>query len=112
MDSHDVLQVIESLEQFYTAIFEGAGNRTAMLLLRTLQTKAGFLRALTFQQQQESNTRRSSAHIKQIAAAIKARDAEAAAQACIAQVERSSKVAMRFLGNSGVGADAKTERAA
>jgi DNA-binding GntR family transcriptional regulator len=112
MDSQDVLQVIESLERFYDAIFEGAGNRTAMLLLRTLQTKAGFLRALTFQQQQESDTRRSIAHIKRIAAAIKTHDAEAAAQACIAQVERSSKVAMRFLGDLGVGADVKAERAA
>jgi DNA-binding GntR family transcriptional regulator len=112
MDSHDVLQVIEALERFYTAIFEGAGNHTALLLLRTLQTKAGFLRALTFQHQQKSDTSRSIAHIKRIAAAIKARDAKAAALACIAQVERSSNVAMRFLGDSGAGADTKAERAA
>ena len=112
MDSHDVLQVIDSLECFYTAIFEGAGNRTAMMLLRTLQTKAGFLRALTFQQQQESDTSRSIAHIKRIAEAIKSGDAESAAKACVAQVERSSKVAMRFLDDSGARADVKTERTA
>jgi GntR family transcriptional regulator, trigonelline degradation regulator len=97
MESHDVLRVIDTLERFYTAIFEGAGNRTAILLVRALHTKAGLLRALTFQQQTHSDTGRSITLIKRIFLAIKEREAGAAAEACIAQVERSRKVAMNVL---------------
>jgi GntR family transcriptional regulator, trigonelline degradation regulator len=111
MASHDVLQVIDALERFHTAIFEGAGNRTAVLLVRALHTKAGLLRALTFQQQTESDTSRSIALIRRIFAAIKERDADAAAAACLAQVERSWKVAMRVLKDSRLDAGAAEQAA-
>jgi DNA-binding GntR family transcriptional regulator len=97
METQNVLDVIDSLERFYCAIFEGAGNRTATLLFRTLNTKASFLRALTFQQQSNSDTNQSINHTKRIVAAIMARDPEAAAEACLSQVKRSWKVAMNLL---------------
>ena len=112
MEGHDVLQVIDSLERFHTAIFEGTGNRTAVLLVRALHTKAGLLRALTFQQQADSDTSRSITLIRRIFDAIKDREADAAAAACLAQVERSWKVAMRVLKDSRLDAGSGTEQAA
>ena len=97
MEKHDVLEVIEALDNFYSMLFSGAGNRMAAMLARNLYTKAGLLRALTFQRQEPSDTKQSMAHIRRIASAIRERDADAAAEACVTQVKRSWKVAMRLL---------------
>jgi DNA-binding GntR family transcriptional regulator len=103
MDDKDVLALIDALEGFYNTLFDGAGNRTAAMLARTLHSKESLLRAITFQRQSDSDTRQSMKQIEQIAAAIRARNAEAAAAACLAQVKRSKTVAMRLLD----GADAR-----
>jgi DNA-binding GntR family transcriptional regulator len=97
MKDNDVLQVIDALEDFYNTLFEGAGNRTAAMLARTLHNKASLLRAITFQRQTTADTEQSMLHIKQIATAIKSRNGEAAATACLTQVRRSWKVALQLL---------------
>jgi DNA-binding GntR family transcriptional regulator len=97
MDDRDVLALIDALESFYNTLFEGAGNRTAAMLARTLHSKESLLRAITFQRQTEADTRQSMKQIEQIAAAIRTRNGEAAATACLAQVKRSRAVAMRLL---------------
>jgi DNA-binding GntR family transcriptional regulator len=97
MESKNVLALIDSLQGFYTVLFTGAGNRTAALFARTLHNKASLLRALTFRYQTEVDTKQSMKHIKQIADAIQARDADAAAAASLNQVNRSCKVAMHIL---------------
>jgi DNA-binding GntR family transcriptional regulator len=97
MDDRDVLALIDALESFYNMLFEGAGNRTASLLARTLHSKASLLRAITFQRQTDDDTKQSMRHIKQIAAAIRARNGEAAAAACAMQVKRSKRVALQLL---------------
>jgi len=98
MNDNDVLGLIDALEGFYNTLFDGAGNRTAAMLARTLHSKESLLRAITFQRQADSDTRQSMRQIEKIAAAIRARDGEAAAAACLAQVKRSRTVAMRLLG--------------
>jgi DNA-binding GntR family transcriptional regulator len=98
MDDKDVLALIDALEGFYNTLFDGAGNRTAAVLARTLHSKESLLRAITFQRQTDTDTRQSMKQIEQIAAAIRARNSEAAAAACLAQVKRSKTVAMRLLG--------------
>lgn len=97
MDDKDVLALIDALEGFYITLFEGAGNRTAAMLARTLHSKESLLRAITFQRQTDTDTRQSMRQIEQIAAAIRVRDGEGAAAACLAQVKRSKTVAMRLL---------------
>jgi len=97
MEENDVLAVIDALESFYSALFAGAGNRTAAALARTLHAKASLLRAITFQKQTAADTRQSIAHLKQITSAVRKRDAERAAAACLNQVRRSRNVALRLL---------------
>src|SRR5215470_14551053 len=97
MEANDVLAVTESLENFYSALFAGAGNRTAALLARTLHAKESLLRAITFQRQTTADTNQSINHLKHILTAIRNRDAKLAAQACIDQVNRSRRVAMKLI---------------
>jgi GntR family transcriptional regulator, trigonelline degradation regulator len=97
MEINDVLAVTEALDNFYSALFAGAGNRTAALLARTLHAKESLLRAITFQQQTTADTIQSISHLKHILTAVRNHDAERAAQACIDQVNRSRRVAMKLI---------------
>jgi len=97
MELKDVTSVAESLDNFYSALFAGAGNRTAALLARTLHAKESLLRAITFQRQTTADTNQSINHLKHILTAVRNRDAERAAQACIDQVNRSRRVAMKLI---------------
>jgi DNA-binding GntR family transcriptional regulator len=97
MQEGDVLEVIDALEGFYRTLFAGIGNRTAAMLARALQSRESLLRAITFQRQTAADTKGSIRQIKRIAAAIRRRDADAAFAACLQQVKRSWKVAMRLL---------------
>jgi GntR family transcriptional regulator, trigonelline degradation regulator len=97
MEENDVLAVTEALENFYSALFAGAGNRTAALLARTLHAKESLLRAITFQRQTSADTKQSINRLKHIMSAVRNRDARQAAQACIDQVNRSRRVAMRLI---------------
>src|SRR6516164_3552883 len=93
MAERNVLAVIDALEGFYKTLFTGAGNRMAVMLY----SKAGLLRAVTFQRQTDIDAKRSMTHIARIATAVRSRDAEAAAATCLMQVKRSRDVAMRLL---------------
>jgi DNA-binding GntR family transcriptional regulator len=97
MDDSDVLALIDALEAFYIKLFDGASNRTAAVLARALHSKESLLRAITFQRRTDADTQQSMAHIRQIAAAIRNRNADAAAAACLTQVRRSWKVAQQLL---------------
>jgi DNA-binding GntR family transcriptional regulator len=97
MAERNVYALIDALEGFYRTLFAGADNRTAATLARILYNKAGLLRAITFQRQTEMDAKRSMINIARIAAAVRRRDGEAAAAACLMQVKRSWKVAMELL---------------
>ena len=97
MVKRNVLALIDALEGFYQTLFTGAGNQMAAMLARMIYNKAGLLRAMTFQRQTDIDAKRSMDHIVRIAAAIRSRDADAAAAACLMQVKRSREVAMRLL---------------
>src|SRR6516162_5540462 len=97
MTQKNVLAVIDALEGFYRTLFAGAGNQMAAGLAGIIYSKAGLLRAITFQRQTDVDAARSMAHIARIAAAARGRDADAAAAACLMQVRRSREVAMRLL---------------
>jgi DNA-binding GntR family transcriptional regulator len=97
MAERNVLTVIDTLERFYKMLFTGAGNQMAALLAGMLYSKAGLLRAVTFQHQTDKDAKQSMAHIAKIATALRSRDADAAAATCLMQVKRSRDVAMRLL---------------
>jgi DNA-binding GntR family transcriptional regulator len=97
MTQKNLLELIDALEGFYRTLFTGADNQMAAMLARMVYSKAGLLRAVTFQRQTAVDAERSMAHIARIVAAVRSRDAEAAAVACLMQVRRSREVAMRLL---------------
>ena len=97
MAERNVLTVIDALEGFYKTLFTGAGNQMAAMLASMLYSKAGLLRAVTFQRQTDIDAKRSMTHIARIATAVRSRDADAAAATCLMQVKRSRDVAMRLL---------------
>jgi DNA-binding GntR family transcriptional regulator len=97
MAERNVLGLIDALEGFYKTLFTGAGNQMAAMIARMIYNKAGLLRAITFQRQTDVDAERSMSHIVRIAAAVRSRDADAAAAACLMQVKRSREVAMRLL---------------
>jgi DNA-binding GntR family transcriptional regulator len=93
----DAVALTTALDAFYQVLFEGSRNRTAAGLIRIIHVKVGYLRAMTFQRQTQKDARESIAHLKQIVRAIRSRDGDAAARACLKQVNRSCKVAMKLL---------------
>jgi DNA-binding GntR family transcriptional regulator len=107
MVERNVLAVIDALEGFYRTLFAGAGNQVAGTLARIIYNKAGLLRAITFQRQTEMDAKRSMTYIARIVAAVRRRDADAAAAACLMQVNRSWKVAMELLEHANHANDAR-----
>ena len=87
------------LDAFYGILFEGCGNAIAASLIRTLRARMHYLRATTAHRESESHTRVAVRNFRQIVAAVKKRDAQAAASACTAQVRYAAKVAREVLGS-------------
>ena len=92
-------EVPEKLDAFYGILFEGCGNAIAASLIRTLRARMHYLRATTAHREGESRTRAAVRNYRRIIAAVKKRDAQAAAGACTAQVRFAAKVAREVLGS-------------
>ena len=92
-------EVPAKLDAFYGILFEGCGNSIAASLIRTLRARMHYLRATTAHRQSESHTRASVRNFRRIIAAVKKRNARAAASACTAQVRHAAKVAREVLGS-------------
>lgn len=90
--------VPDRLDAFYRLLFEGCGNVIAASLIRTLRARMHYLRATTTRRGSESHTRAGVRNYRRIIAAVKKRDAQAAASACTAQVRHAAKVARVVLG--------------
>ena len=93
----DARGVLKALDTFYGTLFEGCGNPVAGSLIRTLRARMHYLRATTAHRESDSRTRESLKNYKRIVAAVKKRDAKAAADACIAQVRHAAEVASEVL---------------
>ena len=87
------------LDAFYGILFEGCGNPIAASLIRTLRARMHYLRVTTAHRESESHTRAAVRNFRRIIAAVKKRDAQAAASACTAQVRHAAKVARKVLGS-------------
>lgn len=93
----DARGVLEALDAFYGVLFEGCGNPVAESLIRTQRARMHYLRATTAHRQSEARTREAMENFRRIVAAVKGRDAEAATEACVAQVRHAARVAIDVL---------------
>lgn len=91
-------EVPAKLDAFYGILFEGCGNAIAASLIRTLRARMHYLRATTAHRESETHTRAAVRNFRRIIAAVKKRDAQAAAGACTAQVRHAARVAREVLG--------------
>lgn len=89
--AEDLAALIIAKEQFYQVLFTGGGNRTAGVVLQSLHDRIASLRVLTLSQ--PGRAAASVAEMRQILAAIRAEDGQAACQACMTHVEQAAQVA-------------------
>ena len=94
----DTRAVLRGLDAFYGLLFEGCANAVAASLIRTLRARMHYLRATTAHRESDANTRAAVRNYRCIVAAVRKRDAPAAASACVAQVRHAAKVAREVLG--------------
>ncbi|WFF41571.1 GntR family transcriptional regulator [Salinicola endophyticus] len=96
--------IVEAVSTFYGVLYDGSGNRVAGQLLAQLQARVSYLRATTVSR--SGRYRESFREMSRIVEAIRARDAAAAHQACVAHIESASLVALEMLAErDGVSAD-------
>jgi len=93
--SGDVPRVLEHTEQFYDAMFEGAGKLVSLSVVKSLNARINRLRALTIAtpgRKDESNR-----EMNALLDAIERRDAKAASAASCAHIKRVSELALSAL---------------
>jgi GntR family transcriptional regulator, trigonelline degradation regulator len=93
----DVDKVLAALTDFYGIIFDGCGNPLAATMIRSLRARMQYLRTTTTLRHTDADTRRSIENFRRIVAAVRAKDPDRAAAACVAQVEHAAAVAMEVL---------------
>ncbi|MGD9961377.1 GntR family transcriptional regulator [Nocardioides sp.] len=84
VDEPDVLHVLTVKDQFYSVLIEGAGSSVLQQLLETIQARVQLLRMTSLTQ--PGRPQQAVAELRRLLAAIEARDADAAAQACVEHV--------------------------
>lgn len=81
--------------EFYRILLEGAGNEVAATMLRAIHTRVSLLRATSLSDPKRAHD--SIAEIRELLAAIKARDEEAAWRTCVEHIENAAKTALAVL---------------
>jgi DNA-binding GntR family transcriptional regulator len=87
--------ILEKKEIFYDVLLEGSGNAIIPSLLRMMHARISLLRRVSL-----GHSRRLAVSIKEIRAilrAVKARDPEAAAEACRVHVQRAADAALALM---------------
>ena len=91
----DMPRVLEYTEQFYDAMFEGAGKVVSLGVVKSLNARINRLRALTIATPGRGDE--SNREMNALLDAIERHDGEAAAQASRAHIARTSELALRAL---------------
>ena len=94
-DSLDVERILAAKQEFYDVFFEGSGNNVIQSLLRSLNDRVTLLRRLTLTSPKRA--KQSIREIRGLVAAIRRRDADAAAEASEHHIQRAAKVALKGL---------------
>jgi DNA-binding GntR family transcriptional regulator len=101
-DSGDAARVLETKNRFYDVLFAGAGSETLSSMLATLHARIWRWRALglTHPGRSSDRSQESIAHLREMLAAIRARDAEAAERITRDEASRAAHEVMRLLAAS------------
>jgi DNA-binding GntR family transcriptional regulator len=97
--ARDVDAVLEALTTFYDIMFDGCGNEIAASMIRSLRARMQYLRTATTLRYTGEDARRSSENFRRIVSAVRDKDPDAAAAACVAQVEHAASIAFDVLKN-------------
>ena len=93
--SGDTVAIVNAVSDFYGVLYEGAGNRVAGQFLSLLQARVNYLRATSVSQKERYVD--SFQEMARIVEAIRARDAQAAHEACVKHIKAASEVALAAL---------------
>ena len=91
-ESQDVERILTAKEEFYGVFFGGSGNSVIQSLLRSLNDRVTLLRRLTLTSPKRA--KQSIREIRSLVAAIRRRDADAAAEASEHHIQQAAKVAL------------------
>lgn len=91
----DVSSVLDYTEQFYDAMFDGAGKLVSLSVVKSLNARINRLRALTIASPGRSEE--SNREMNALLDAIERRDGEAAAVASCAHIKRTAELALNTL---------------
>ncbi|MGE5524691.1 MAG: GntR family transcriptional regulator [Rhodospirillaceae bacterium] len=102
-DSGDAARVLETKNRFYDVLFAGAGSETLSSMLATLHARIWRWRALglTHPGRSPDRSQESIAHLRDMLAAIRSRDAEQAERITRDEANRAAHEVMRLLTASG-----------
>jgi DNA-binding GntR family transcriptional regulator len=93
--SADPKALLRSKDEFYEVLLQGCGNDVIYSLLKSLQDRITFLRAMSISK--PDRLPHTLAEMRRIVAAIEERDPEAAWKACVEHVQRAASVALQAL---------------
>jgi DNA-binding GntR family transcriptional regulator len=82
-------EILQAKDDFYSVLFEGAGNDSLRSMANTLHARVRVMRALSLSR--PGRTRESVAELNDVVNAVLANDAEAAAKACSVHVEQAAR---------------------
>lgn len=101
--SGDANRVLETKNRFYDVLFAGARSETLSSMLATLHARIWRWRALglTHPGRSSDRSQESIAHLRDMLAAIRARDADAAERITRDEANRAAQEVMRLLAASG-----------
>lgn len=94
-DKEDLSRVLEHTEQFYDAMFEGAGKQVSLTVVKSLNARINQLRALTIAVPGRSGE--SNREMNALLDAIERRDPEGASAASAAHIRRAAELALNAL---------------
>jgi len=89
--------MIASIADVYDQLFDNCGNATAAKIIRTLHVRVAFSRAITYQRQTKADVHKLVANSGAILRAVKQRNADALAKACLDRVRISKDIAIKVL---------------
>jgi GntR family transcriptional regulator, trigonelline degradation regulator len=95
----DIGGYVKGLNAFYDAIMWGSGNEIARRILRTLHARVAFLRSVTAAKAPPGRERETLRLMRAIAAAVRSRKSDLAAERSRSFVERSAEFAIEVLAN-------------
>lgn len=88
---------VSAFDSFYAVIMHGARNEVALKILKGLQSRMAYLRAVTFLRAPDDHRAGTVAMVEEMVAAAQARNGELLASRCLAFVQRSAAFAQKVL---------------